>query len=148
MCWNLNRKNPEETAWLCLQDSLGVSLSKPKKHTFYRDLHEFKVDLKKLIRSLLNIPNVYHTQHLFFLFIYLFIHFFYIPELIPLPVHPPSVPQLISLPCIPVLKRISPPTHIPHPTLHQTSKLLRASSFLRVRCIFSDWTQTQQSSEI
>ena len=34
---------------------------------------------------------------------------------------------------------------VPNPPLHLTSKFPRASSLLRVRCIISEWTQTQQS---
>jgi hypothetical protein len=34
------------------------------------------------------------------------------------------------------------------PPLHQTSSLLGASSTLRIRCIFSHWVQTRQSSVV
>jgi hypothetical protein len=71
------------------------------------------------------------------LFIYLFI---YTPDIIPPhPAHPPTVPYPL------------PP---PHSCLHEdvpphlTSKLPRASSLLRVRCIISNWTQTRQSSTV
>jgi hypothetical protein len=36
----------------------------------------------------------------------------------------------------------------PHPIPHLTSKLSGASSLLRVKCIISEWTQTQKSSTI
>ena len=38
------------------------------------------------------------------------------------------------------------PENVPHP--HQTSPDSGTSSLFRVRCIFSDWTDTQQSSAI
>jgi hypothetical protein len=38
------------------------------------------------------------------------------------------------------------PCGFPQPLPHQTSKLPGASSLLRVRCIISEWTQTQKSS--
>jgi len=56
---------------------------------------------------------------------------FHIPYLLPLTPTPPLSPQ-----------------GCPHPLPHQTSKLPRASSLLRVRFIFSDWTQTQESSAV
>jgi hypothetical protein len=40
------------------------------------------------------------------------------------------------------------PRGCPHPSPHLTSKLPGASSLLRVRCIISEWTQTQQSSTV
>jgi hypothetical protein len=49
-----------------------------------------------------------------------------------------SSPPLIST-------RMLPPPYLPP---HQTSPLPGASSHLRVRCIFSDWTQTWQSSAV
>jgi len=70
--------------------------------------------------------------------IYLFLHSrFYSP---PGPPSDSSQSHTSSLPT-PVLTTMSS-LH----QLHQTSKLPGASSLLRVRCIFSDWTQTQESS--
>ena len=54
------------------------------------------------------------------------------------PVHPPTVPHPIPPPC----------PLSPWGCPHLTSKFREASSLLRVRCIISEWTQTQQSSSV
>jgi hypothetical protein len=70
--------------------------------------------------------------------------FFYTPYFIP--PSPPSIlrlfhiPHLLPTPCLHV--------DVLHPSPHLTSKLPGASSLLRVRCIISEWTQTQKSSTV
>jgi hypothetical protein len=56
--------------------------------------------------------------------------------------HSPTAPHPIPPP-----QTLSPRgwSHLPH---HLTSKLPGASSLLWVRCIISEWTQTQQSSAV
>ena len=82
---------------------------------------------------------------IFLNFILFFNSFFtvYIPFPAPTPIHHLTSPH---------------PTHPPHPTLspwgyphpppHLTSKLSGASSRLRIKCIISEWTQTQKSSTV
>jgi hypothetical protein len=55
-------------------------------------------------------------------------------------IHPPTFPHPIH-PCIHLSPRgcLQPPPHL-------TSKLPGASSFLNIRCIIFEWTQTQESS--
>jgi hypothetical protein len=83
---------------------------------------------------------------LFFSFLFFYLIFFFTLQIFPLLVHPPTVPHHIPPPPpYPVSMMMSPP---PHPQLHQISKLPGNSSLLRVRCIFSDITQTWQSSAV
>jgi hypothetical protein len=71
---------------------------------------------------------------------------FYSPDFIHISVHPLTVPHTIVLLCFHEDVPIPP---LPTPlSPHQTSPLLGASSLLMVRCIFSDWVQTQQSSAV
>ena len=74
-----------------------------------------------------------------YLFIYLYFRFYSLswPTLLLF-----YIPYLLPAPC---LHEDVPTTY--HPPL-QTSKLPEASILLRVRCIFSDWTQTWQSSAV
>jgi hypothetical protein len=75
--------------------------------------------------------------------IYLFI---YTSDFIapPPPVYPPTVPHPI-LPAHPCLHRDVP---APYPPPHQISKFPGVSTLMRVRCIFSKWTQTRKASTV
>jgi hypothetical protein len=68
-----------------------------------------------------------------------FMFFFYSPVIASLHVRPPTVPYPIPPPsCL--------QEDIPSP--HQSSPFPEASSLLRVRCFFSHWSQTRQSSAV
>jgi hypothetical protein len=97
-------------------------------------------------QSVLLITEPFLQPYLMFSFInfILFLIYFYTPYSIPRPaIHPLSAPY---------------PTPPPDPNLfpgewshsppHLTSKFPGASSLLKVRCIVSEWTQTQKSSTI
>ena len=80
---------------------------------------------------------------LLFLIFYLFFNLLYSPVIILLPVHPLTVSH--PIPPSPISKRMSLP---PQPPSHQTSPLPGASGLSQVRCIFSHWGQTRQTSAV
>jgi hypothetical protein len=96
-------------------------------------------------------PKFKGTHNFFCVFIFLLfnlilfeIHFLrFIFHSLPLHSHHPTSPYPTPPPH---------PTPFPqgcsHPLPHLTSKLPGASSLLRVRCIISEWTQTQKSSTV
>ena len=63
-------------------------------------------------------------------------------HILPTPIHPLTAPHLIPPPHNPS------PSGCPHPQPYLTSKLPRASSLLRVRCILYEWTQTRKSPTV
>jgi hypothetical protein len=84
----------------------------------------------------MDLTDIYRT----FVFYY-FLIFSYSPDFIPHSVYPPTVPHRTPSP-------LSPRGYLHFPPSHQTSPLPGAPSLLRVRCIFSYWVQTQQSSVV
>jgi hypothetical protein len=90
--------------------------------------------------------NFFHVMHFweklnstfwyFFNLILFVIHF----------LHSPPTLQLLHIPHL--LPHTPSPHGCPHPPPHLTSKLPGASSFLRVRCIISEWTHTRKSSTV
>jgi hypothetical protein len=105
-----------------------------------QEANEVQLEKKAPVTTLA--PNV---AMLFFLIIYLFICLFLHSRFYS-PPHPTSdcSTSHTSSPD-PCLHEDLPTTHYP---ANLTSKLPGATSFLKVRCIFSDWTQTQQSSAV
>jgi hypothetical protein len=82
-----------------------------------------------------------HQHFLFFLFKKIIFNLFCSPAVIPLLILPPAVPHPIPPPPSPK----GCPQHSPHP---KVSPLPEASSLLRVRRIFSYWSQIRQSSAV
>jgi hypothetical protein len=97
----------------------------------------------KICKIIKETQTIFSPQYIFLNFILFSIHFLYSIF------HSPRSIHLLTAPC---------PT-LPHPTLsqhgcphplpppHLTSKLTGASSFLRVRCFVSEWTQTQKAQQ-
>jgi hypothetical protein len=74
--------------------------------------------------------------------------FFYNPVIFPLPVCPLSSPHSKPPPPSSYPNSFSKRMSLPPLPSHQTSPLPGASSLSRVRCIFSHWGQTRESSAV
>jgi hypothetical protein len=101
--------------------------------------------IKKLKTKLLKTrKHQFELEHQFFWwgwFVYLFLDRFYSPQL-SLPSNCSTSHNSFPTPCL--HEEIPTTQH----TSNHTSKLPEASSLLRVRCIFSEWTQTRKSSTV
>jgi hypothetical protein len=101
-------------------------------------------NLPASVSQVLGLKACATTAQIFFFLIYLI--FFYSPDFIPLPVHlwlfniPYLLPHLLheDIPTQPS-PTPAPPPDLPTPW---------ASNLLRVRCTFSDWVKTWQSSDV
>ena len=102
-------------------------------------MHERDINFHKCLAQQLSREDIKGlTFRLFFSLVF----FFNSPVFIHFLVHPLAILYVIPPP--PVSKRMP---HLPPPP-HQTSPLLGASSLLRVRYIFPDWTQIIQSTVV
>jgi hypothetical protein len=114
--------------------------------TSYFHFHSFSYFLSSMNIScfsyLLWKPEYYIHFVLFVVVLFfIFLHSrFYSPS--------PCTPQLLHIPYLLPTPCFHEDVPTPNPPLYLTSKLPGASSLLRVRCIISDWTQTQQSSTV